>query len=120
MSMVASAGQHVFLVAGEESCDRLGAALMRALKAQTGGLVRFSGVGGRHMAEEGLASLFPLGELAIMGFASIPASLTKILRRIRQTAGAAVAARPDIVVIIDSPEFTHRVARRIRKRASKI
>ena len=120
MSPAAGGGLHVFLAAGEESGDRLGAALMHALKAQTGGLVRFSGVGGRHMAEEGLASLFPLGELAIMGFSAIPAALPKILRRIRQAADAAIAAHPDVVVIIDSPEFTHRVARRIRKRAPKI
>jgi len=120
MSPAAGSGLHVFLVVGEESGDRLGAALMRALKGQTGGFVRFSGVGGRHMAAEGLASLFPLGELAIMGFAAIPMRLTKIFARIRQTAAAVVAARPDVLVIIDSPEFTHRVARRVRQRAPKI
>src|SRR6185312_5296686 len=111
---------HVFLVAGEESGDRLGAALMRALKARTAGGVKFSGVGGRHMAEQGLASLFRLGELAIMGFAAIPARLPKIFRRIRQAADAAVAAKPDVLVIIDSPEFTHRVARRVRRQAPQI
>jgi lipid-A-disaccharide synthase len=111
---------HVFLVAGEESGDRLGAALMRALKARTAGGVKFSGVGGRHMAEQGLASLFPLGELAIMGFGAIPARLMKIFWRIRQTADAAVAAQPDVLVIIDSPEFTHRVARRVRRQAPQI
>ncbi len=105
---------HIFLVAGEESGDRLGGALMAALKEQTQGRVRFSGVGGEQMAAQGLASLYPLGELAIMGFTAIPARLPKILRRIRETADAAIAARPDVLVIIDSPEFTHRVARRVR------
>lgn len=118
--MTAGSGLHVFLVAGEESGDRLGAALMRALKARTAGGARFSGVGGRHMAEQGLKSLFPLGELAIVGFAAIPARLPKILRRIRETAYAAAAARPDVLVIIDSPEFTHRVARRVRRLAPGI
>ena len=71
---------HVFLVAGEESGDRLGAALMRGAHAARAGRVRFSGVGGAQMAAQGLPSLFPLGDLAIIGFAAIPASLPKILR----------------------------------------
>jgi lipid-A-disaccharide synthase len=110
---------HVFLVAGEESGDRLGAALIAALKRQAPG-TRFSGVGGSHMAGEGMPSLFPLGDLAIMGFSAILASLPKILRRIREAADAAIAARPDVLVIIDSPEFTHRVARRVRALAPEI
>ena len=115
-----ASGMHVFLVAGEESGDRLGAALMRALKQRCGGHVRFSGVGGAHMVAEGLASLFPLGDLAIIGFAAIPMRLRTIFRRIRETADAAIAAQPDVLVIIDSPEFTHRVARRVRERVPTI
>jgi lipid-A-disaccharide synthase len=110
---------HIFLVAGEESGDRLGAALIAALKQRSQG-ARFSGVGGTHMAGQGVQSLFPLGDLAIVGFATIPARLPKILSRIRETADAVIAARPDVLVIIDSPEFTHRVARRVRARAPKI
>jgi lipid-A-disaccharide synthase len=115
-----SAGPHVFLVAGEESGDRLGAALIAALRRQTQGQVRVSGIGGTHMAGEGVQSPFPLGDLAIMGFAAIPASLPKILRRIGEAAGAVIAAKPDVLVIIDSPEFTHRVAKRVRARAPHI
>jgi len=111
---------HVFLVAGEESGDRLGAALIAALRQQSGGDVRFSGVGGAAMAAQGVPSLFPLGELAIIGFAAILARLPQILARIRQTADAVIAAKPDVLVIIDSPEFTHRVARRVRARAPQI
>jgi lipid-A-disaccharide synthase len=110
---------HVFLVAGEESGDRLGAALIAAIKRRDSA-ARFSGVGGGLMAGAGVPSLFPLGDLAIMGFAAIPARLPRILRRIRQSAAAVVAARPDVLVIIDSPEFTHRVARRVRAIAPKI
>ena len=80
----------------------------------------FSGVGGAQMAAQGLASLFPLGDLAIIGFAAIPARLPTIVRRIRETADAVIAARPDVLVIIDSPDFTHRVARRVRARAPHI
>ena len=105
---------HVFLIAAEESGDRLGAALMRALKERTAATIQFSGLGGRGMAGEGLASLFPVDELSITGFSAIPRRLPAILRRIRQAADAVQAARPDVLVIIDSPDFTHRVARRVR------
>jgi len=110
----------IVLVAGEESGDQLGAALMRALKERTGGKVRFAGVGGNAMAAEGLASPFPIDELAIIGFAAIPRQLPLILRRIRDTADLVVAAAPDALVIIDSPDFTHRVARRVRAAAPSI
>jgi len=111
---------HIFLVAGEESGDRLGAALISAIRDRTQGKAHFSCVGGAHMAAEGVPSLFPLGDLAIVGFSSIPARLPKILRRIREAADAVSAAKPDVLVIIDSPEFTHRVARRVRERAPDI
>ncbi|HZL40265.1 MAG TPA: lipid-A-disaccharide synthase [Pseudolabrys sp.] len=110
---------HIFLVACEESGDRLGAALIAAIRRRNPE-ARFSGVGGAQMAALGVTSLFPLGELAIIGFVQIIASLPKIVRRIRDTADAVVAATPDVLVIIDSPEFTHRVARRVRARAPGI
>ena len=109
----------IFLVAGEESGDRLGAALIAAIRRRAPG-ARFSGVGGAQMAVAGVPSLFPLGELAIIGFVGIVTNLPKILRRIRETADAVIAAKPDVLVIIDSPEFTHRVARRVRARAPGI
>jgi len=110
----------IMLVACEESGDRLGAALMRALKKSTGGAVRFVGVGSHDMALEGLSSLFPIDDLAIIGFGGIARQLPTILRRIRNTAQAIVDLRPDVLVIIDSPEFTHRVARRVRAAAPSI
>lgn len=111
---------HVFIVAGEESGDRLGAALIAALRTATAGRVRVAGVGGTQMAREGVASPFPLGDLAIIGFSAIPAKLPLILRRIRETADAVIAARPDVLVIVDSPDFTHRVAKRVRQRAPEL
>jgi lipid-A-disaccharide synthase len=115
MSEPAPRAIHVFLVAGEHSGDQLGFKLMQALRAETGGAVRFSGVGGEAMAGEGLQSLFPLSDVAVMGFVPVVKRLPTVLRRIRETADAAIAARPDVLVIIDSPDFTHRVARRVRK-----
>ena len=111
----------VWIVAGEESGDQLGAKLMRALKASLGPeRVRFGGVGGNAMTREGVASLFPLTDIAVMGFTAVLARLPAIVTRIRRTADAVVAANPDLLVIIDSPDFTHRVAKQVRRRAPSL
>lgn len=106
----------VFLIATEESGDRLGAHLMKVLRQRLGDAVRFEGVGGQSMAREGLTSLFPIEELSIIGLAAVVKQLPKLLRLIRETVAAVIRAQPDILVIIDSPDFTHRVARRVRAR----
>ncbi|MBK5656003.1 MULTISPECIES: lipid-A-disaccharide synthase [unclassified Bradyrhizobium] len=111
-----SIGRKIFLIATEESGDRLGAALMQVLRERLGDAVRFSGVGGRAMTAEGIVPLFPIEELSIMGFAAVVKQLPKILRLISRTADAVLADAPDMLVIIDSPDFTHRVARRVRAR----
>ncbi len=105
----------VALVAGEHSGDQLGFKLMRALRKALPGGVAFFGVGGEAMEAEGLESLFPMSDIAVMGILPVLARLPQLLARIRQTAEAIIAARPDALVIIDSPDFTHRVARRVRK-----
>jgi len=114
------APKKVFLIAAEESGDRLGAGLIRALRARLGASVEFAGIGGHRMAEQGVPSLFPTEELSIIGFAAIPKRLPVILRRIREASDAVLSARPDVLVIIDSPDFTHRVARRVRARDPSI
>jgi lipid-A-disaccharide synthase len=116
----AAVGRKIFLIATEESGDRLGANLMKVLRQRLGGAVMFEGVGGRSMAQEGLGSLFPIEELSIMGLAAVARRLPMILRRIRETADAVIEAQPDILVVIDSPDFTHRVARRVRARDPSI
>ena len=87
---------------------------MKVLRQRLGGAVQFEGVGGRAMAREGLTSRFPIEELSIIGLAAVVRQLPMILRRIRETADAVIEAAPDILVIIDSPDFTHRVAKRVR------
>ncbi|WP_415071992.1 lipid-A-disaccharide synthase [Hyphomicrobium sp.] len=110
----------IFLVAGEHSGDALGSKLIRALKTLHPAPISFAGVGGEDMAHEGFASLFPIEDVAVMGPLSILPKLPRIVRRVYQTVDAAIAFEPDIVVIIDSPEFTHPIAKRIRKRAPHI
>src|ERR1700733_3513606 len=109
-----SVARKIFLIATEESGDRLGANLMKVLRQRLGDAVRFEGVGGQSMAREGLTSLFPIEQLSIMGLAAVVKQLPMIMGLIRQTAAAVTEAAPDILVIIDSPDFTHRVARRVR------
>lgn len=112
----ATAERKIFLIATEESGDRLGANLMKVLRQRLGGAVHFEGVGGRAMAREGLMSLFPIEELSIIGLAAVVRELPKILGLIKETATVVAEVSPDILVIIDSPDFTHRVARRVRAR----
>jgi len=103
----------IFLIAGEPSGDRLGAALMTSLRNPAP--VAFSGVGGTAMEAEGLRSLFPLADIAVMGVVSVVARLPLLLARIRETVNAVIAQKPDVLILIDSPDFTHRVARAVRK-----
>jgi lipid-A-disaccharide synthase len=112
--------RRIFLIATEESGDRLGAHLMKVLRQRLGGAVRFEGVGGQAMAREGLTSLFPIEELSIIGLAAVVWQLPKVLRLIRETVVAVMRTHPDVLVIIDSPDFTHRVARRVRARDAAI
>ena len=112
--------QKIFLIATEESGDRLGSALMKTLRQRLGDEVQFAGIGGSTMAREGLVSLFPIDDLSIIGFAAIPKKLPMILRRLKEATDAVLKAVPDMLVIIDSPDFTHRVARRVRRRAPSI
>ncbi|GJD51700.1 Lipid-A-disaccharide synthase [Methylobacterium crusticola] len=116
MSAAPTAPTKIWLVAGEESGDQLGAKLIRALRSLAPGPLALEGVGGDAMAAEGVPSLFPLEDVAVIGYLAVAARLPLLMRRIRQTVRACVAARPDILVIIDSPGFTHAVASRVRKR----
>jgi lipid-A-disaccharide synthase len=104
----------VFIIAGEPSGDALGAGLMAALKHRTGG-AHFAGLGGPAMEAQGLASLLALSDISVMGVLPVLWRLPGLLAAIRRVADAAIAARPDVLVIIDSPDFTHRVAKRVRR-----
>jgi lipid-A-disaccharide synthase len=109
----------VFLIAGEPSGDALGAKLMAALKLQAaaaGGSIEFAGVGGEGMAAEGMHSLFPLADIAVMGLTEVLPRLPVILRRIDHTVTAILALRPAAVVTIDAPSFCLRVAAKVRRK----
>jgi lipid-A-disaccharide synthase len=120
MSSTADRPLRLFIVAGEHSGDSLGARLMDAIRALRPDGVAFEGVGGPKMVAAGLASVFPMSEIAVMGPAAIAAQLPHLIRKINEATRAALAAEPDVVVIIDAPEFTHRVAKKIRRVRPKI
>lgn len=111
----------VFLVAGEHSGDALGGKLIAALREKLGNRLTLAGVGGHDMeTDKGFISDFPLSDVAVMGPLSILRHLPRIVRRVYATVDRAIAFEPDVVVIIDSPEFTHPIAKRIRKRRPDI
>ncbi|NWH08932.1 MAG: lipid-A-disaccharide synthase [Alphaproteobacteria bacterium] len=107
----------IMLVAGEPSGDALGAELIKALRRLEGDRLTLIGSGGPLMRREGFVPLFGLEDTAVMGLREVVPKVPAILRRVRQARDLALTAMPDATVLIDSPDFTHRVARAIRKRA---
>jgi lipid-A-disaccharide synthase len=110
----------IMLVCGEPSGDRLGAELMGGLRLLAGQRLRIEGVGGPAMAAQGLQSLFPLDDTAVMGLREVVPRIPAILRRVREASDYAVRLSPDAVVCIDSPDFTHRIAQRLKRVAPHI
>jgi lipid-A-disaccharide synthase len=104
----------LMLICGEPSGDQLGAQLMAGLKQLAPDLV-ITGVGGPAMAREGLTSLFPLETTAVMGLREVVPAIPAILRRVQEAVAFALETRPSAVVLIDSPDFTHRIARALKK-----
>ncbi len=109
----------VFLIAGEASGDQLGVDVMQALH-EVRPDIQFAGVGGPLMIGQGLQSLFPMADINVMGIVPVIKRLPLLLRRIAETAEAILADPPDIVLLIDAPDFTHRVAKKIRAKRSDI
>ena len=98
----------IYLLAGEASGDVLGARLMAAIRMQRPG-AEFAGVGGPRMSEQGLDSLYPLANLAVMGIIEVLPRVRLLRRRLHETLADIEWRRPDVIVTIDSPGFTHRV-----------
>ena len=104
----------VFLLAGEVSGDRLGGALMAGLKELRDD-IEFHGIGGEQMQVYGLTSLFPMEELSIMGLAEVLPKYFHLKCRIRETADEILRLKPDVVITIDAPDFSLRVAKLVKE-----
>ncbi len=105
----------IAVIAGEVSGDLLGGDLVAALKTRYSGPVELVGVGGEALQGQGLTSLFDFSELSVMGLTQVLARLPRFIKLISWTAEAIIAERPDLLLIVDSPDFTHRVAKKVRK-----
>ncbi|SSC73649.1 unnamed protein product [Ciceribacter sp. T2.26MG-112.2] len=105
----------IAVIAGEVSGDLLGADLIVALKERHGGPIELVGVGGDALERQGLNSLFDFAELSVMGLTQVLSRLPRFIRLIGLTAKAIIAEKPDLLLIVDSPDFTHRVAKKVRQ-----
>jgi lipid-A-disaccharide synthase len=103
----------IYIVAGEASGDALGARLLAAIRAREPS-ARFAGIGGDRLAEQGMPSLFPMRELALMGLIEVLPNIRKLARRMHQTVADITTRRPDVIVTIDSPGFALRLAERVK------
>ncbi len=110
----ARAAPLVFVAAGEHSGDLIAGRLMAALREATDDRVTFQGIGGQHMEAQGLASLFPMSSLSVMGMLEVAPHVPRLLRLMHRTAHAIRSVRPDVVVTVDSPGFNLRVTERLR------
>lgn len=104
----------IWLIAGEPSGDLIGARLIAALREKAGGNIRIAGIGGEAMQAEGLTSLFPISDIALMGVVEIIHRIPQIKRRMRETIARIKSDRPAIVVSIDVPGFCFEVWKGLR------
>ncbi len=106
----------VFVIAGEPSGDKLGAALMEGLQTLVPD-VQFDGIGGARMSEAGLQSRFPMEEISIMGISEILSQYRHLKQRIAETAEQILRNPPDVLITIDLPEFSLRVAKLVKAKS---
>lgn len=104
----------LFILAGEPSGDRIAADLVARLRALVS--IELSGVGGDELAGQGLTSLFPMSDLAVMGVTDVIRNLPRLLWRLEQTARAILASNPDLVVLVDAQDFSRLLAQKLRRR----
>ncbi len=117
--MSKQASKKIFFVIGEASGDALGADLLQALNrksANSGIEIIPVGIAGERMSALGMRSIFDVSEIAVMGIVDVLARLPRIIKRVLNTVAAVENEKPDLVVLIDSPDFTHAVAKRVRKK----
>ncbi len=105
----------IFISAGEASGDLIGSNLMKDLRLKLQDNVRFVGIGGPLMEAEGLASLFSITELSVMGIVEVLPRIFKIRHRIQETVAAIQDLSPDVVITIDSPGFHNQVAKKLKQ-----
>ena len=104
----------IFIIAGEDSGDKLGTAIIDGLRNALKNSPTFVGIGGTGMQSRGMNSIFPLSELSVMGFLEIASQYKNLKKRLNQTVSCILDEQPDILLTIDAPEFCFRVAKRVK------
>ena len=104
----------IFIIAGEDSGDKLGSAIIDGLREVTDVPPKFVGIGGNGMISRGLESIFPMSELSVMGFVEIASKYKSLKKRLNQTISSILEEKPDILLTIDAPEFCFRVAKKVK------
>ena len=104
----------IFIIAGEDSGDKLGSAIIDGLREVTDVSPKFVGIGGNGMISRGLESIFPMSELSVMGFVEIASKYKSLKKRLNQTISSILDEKPDILLTIDAPEFCFRVAKKVK------
>ena len=110
----------IFIIAGEDSGDKLGSAIIDGLNNILDTPPIYVGIGGNGMKSRGLESIFPMSDLSVMGFIEIFLQYKKLKERINQTIISILDEKPDILLTIDAPEFCFRVAKKIKSLNSNI
>ena len=104
----------IFIIAGEDSGDKLGSSVIDGLRDTLDVLPNFVGIGGAEMNSRGITSIFPMSELSLMGFIEIVSHYKNLKKRLNHTVSAILDAKPDILLTIDSPEFCFRVLKKVK------
>jgi lipid-A-disaccharide synthase len=110
----------IYIIAGESSGDILGASIVKQLKDMTENRLLFHGACGEELRSQGIESLFDINQINLMGFVEVLPHIFRVKKLIEQTALDVMAKKPDILITIDSPGFTYRVAKRVRELGSKM
>jgi lipid-A-disaccharide synthase len=110
---------HIYIVAGEPSGDYLGGELINYLKKLYPS-ARFSGVGGTKMSSHRFKSLFNISDISVMGIVPVFLRIFSLIKRINLVKNDIIKINPDIVILIDSPDFNHRIAKLVKKLSPNI
>ena len=109
----------IFILTGEPSGDKLASTVIKQLKQSNPG-IEYLSVGGYHLTSLGIKSIFNIKEITFMGFTSVLLNIFKIKKKINITVDEIIKFNPDILFSVDSPDFTLRVAEKVKKINSNI
>ena len=109
----------IFILTGEPSGDKLASTVISKLKINNPN-IEYLSVGGTHIKKLGIQSIFDLKEITYLGFTSVLFNIFKIRKKINKTVDEIIKFKPDILFSVDSPDFTLRVAEKVKNNNKNI